>query len=181
MRLSTRGDGRRRRFLPAAVTALCSALAVAGTQFLLPDRATGTSVQQSQRIGLAAGPHGSTHFDILDATWTTAHIDQKGIHLNPKDTGLVLTYLAPVGRNPGERGDWVGIYEKGRIDKAHRKDWDWVCPNEHARCMDYGAAVIPAGDDGLLSAATYTVAYWAGGTSEGNGTPAATIDYVVPW
>ncbi|MER0241066.1 hypothetical protein AAHZ94_03320 [Streptomyces sp. HSW2009] len=59
--------------------------------------------------------------------------------------------------------DWIGIYEHGTLDKAHRKDWDYICPNEHNRCMSYGAAAVPAGDDGLRPAATYTVAYWKGG------------------
>ncbi|MCW5254319.1 MULTISPECIES: hypothetical protein [unclassified Streptomyces] len=175
----TRRERRRRGLLHTAATVLCSALAVTGTQLLLPQAAEGAGTA-SVRRGLAAGSHPSDGFDIIDATWTTAHIIEKGI-LHAKDTGLVVTYLAPAGRNPGQRGDWVGIYEQGQLDTQHRRDWDWVCPNEHARCMAYGAAAIPAGDDGLQSGRTYTVAYWADGANESSGAPAATIDYVVPW
>ncbi|MFD3729243.1 hypothetical protein [Streptomyces sp. NPDC058671] len=129
---------------------------------------------------LVAANASGTGYSIIDATWTTAHIHQKGV-LGGYDTGLVVTYLAPVGRNPSANSDWVGIYEQGRLDKAHRKDWDWVCPNEHERCTDYGSAVVPAGNDGILPGATYTVAYWADGASEGSDTPVATMEYVVPW
>ncbi|WP_197991476.1 hypothetical protein [Streptomyces pactum] len=165
--------------------ALCSAAVALGAQALAshpPGSGGGRSGDPEDRrtVPVAASADGGG-FALLDATWTTAHIDQKGIHLNPKDTGLVVTYLAPVGRNPGSHDDWVGIYERDRLDKAHRKDWDWVCPNEPERCMSYGAAVVPAGNDGLESGRTYTVAYWTDGASESSGTPAATIDYVVPW
>ncbi|MBT2376005.1 hypothetical protein AMK21_21875 [Streptomyces sp. CB00316] len=180
MRFTKRRDGGRRRILPVAAAALCSALLVTGTQSFLLHMTKSANTQKLQRTSLAASSGSTSEFSILDATWTTAHIREKGI-TNAKDTGLVVTYLAPVGRNPAKQGDWIGIYEHGRLEKAHRKDWDWVCPNEHDRCMAYGAAAIPAGDDGLEPGKTYTVAYWANDASESNGTPVATIDYVVPW
>ncbi|MFD3651607.1 hypothetical protein ACFWVT_08065 [Streptomyces cyaneofuscatus] len=180
MRFITRRDGERRRVLPIAAAALCSALLITGAQSFLPHTTKSANPQEFQRTGLAAHSGSTNEFSILDATWTTAHIREKGIE-HAKDTGLVVTYLAPVGRNPGEQSDWIGIYEHGLLDKAHRKDWDWACPNEHNRCMAYGAAAIPAGDDGLEPGKTYTVAYWANDASESDGTPVATIDYVVPW
>ncbi|MFT2014343.1 hypothetical protein ACMA1D_00630 [Streptomyces sp. 796.1] len=181
MRFTMRRAGKRRVVVPVALTALFSAFALAGPPLLLPHSASSASAEQPRPASLPADSHSKNSFDIIDATWTTAHIRQKGLNWNPKDTGLVVTYLAPVGRNPGTEGDWVGIYERGKLDKEHRKDWDYVCPNEHNRCMSYGAAAVPAGNDGLRSAATYTVAYWKGGTSESSGAPVATINYVVPW
>ncbi|MGW5678239.1 hypothetical protein ACWEV4_24705 [Streptomyces sp. NPDC003860] len=160
---------------------MCSAAVVLGAQqlFSLPVKSSGSP--DPGRIALAAAQSDATEFTIVDATWTTAHIHQKGIHFAPYDTGLVVTYMAPSGRNPSTHKDWVGIYEHGRLDRAHRVDWDWVCPNEPGRCTDYGSAVIPAGNDGLRSGATYTVAYWPDDASESSGSPAATIDFVVPW
>ncbi|MFD3729244.1 hypothetical protein [Streptomyces sp. NPDC058671] len=119
-------------------------------------------------------------FTLFEPTWTTAHIHQKGV-LGGHDTGLVVTYAGPLGRHPGGEGDWVGIYEKGQLSKDQRKDWDWVCPNEQERCMSFGSAIIPAGDDGLESGKTYTAAYWTGSASESGRSPAVTIDFVVPW
>ncbi|MER5766338.1 hypothetical protein [Streptomyces sp. NPDC001985] len=180
MLFRTRADGRRGRILPL-VAGLCSAAVVFGAQHLFSPSAEPSGTADPQRVALAAARADGTDFTIVDATWTTADIHQKGLHLTPYDTGLVVTYMAPSGRNPSAHKDWVGIYEKGRIDRAHRVDWDWVCPNEPNRCTDYGSAVIPAGDDGLRSGATYTIAYWPNDASEAGGPPAATIDFVVPW
>ncbi|MBB4986940.1 MULTISPECIES: hypothetical protein [Streptomyces] len=122
-------------------------------------------------------------FALDEPTWTTAHINEKGFHpfLTGKDTGLVVPYMAPSGWNPNRRGDWIGIYEKDQLDTAHRIDWDYVCPNEPTRCMSFGAAIIPAGNNGMVSGKVYTVAYWANGAKESNGRPMARVDYVVPW
>ncbi|MGC5342446.1 hypothetical protein ACPXCE_08005 [Streptomyces sp. DT24] len=181
MRFLTRRDDGRRGTLTVVAAAVCSAAIAVGAQVLLSHTAGSDSGPEVRSVMPAAISADGNGFAILDATWTTAHIDQKGINISPKDTGLVVTYLAPAGRKPSDHDDWVGIYERNLIDTSHRKDWDWVCPNEPQRCMSYGSAVVPAGDDGLESGRTYTVAYWANGASESSGSPVATIEYVVPW
>ncbi|MBD0710661.1 MULTISPECIES: hypothetical protein [unclassified Streptomyces] len=134
-------------------------------------------VRAIEPAGLGAG---AGDFHLLDAQWTTAHIHEKGV-VGAVDTGLVVTYLAPKGRNPYSTKDWIGIYPKGKLNKSDRIDWDWVCPNEESRCLAAGAAAVPAGDNGMRSGQTYTVAYWLDGMEESAGSPAATIEYVVPW
>ncbi len=177
-----RDAGRRRgRFVPAVLAVVCSVAVTLGAHTL------GSSVgEREYPVRLEnAGPAGQGaregEFMLYEPVWTTAHVYQKGLNDPPYDTGLVVSYITPLGRNPGKQGDWVGIYEKGQLDKAHRKDWDWVCPNEHARCKSFGSAIVPAGNDGLESGKTYTVAYWTDDASESSGRPAVTVDYVVPW
>ncbi|MBH5338298.1 hypothetical protein IHE55_27330 [Streptomyces pactum] len=190
-----RRRGGRAGLLPVLAAAVCSAAVALGAQTLVargsepqsPPR-TGTtrsddrpSPPRTERAAPAAMAVPEGTFALFEPVWTTAHIYQKGLNSPPYDTGLVVSYVGPAGWNPEKHGDWIGIYEQGRLEKAHRKDWDWVCPNEPERCMSFGSAIVPAGNDGLESGKTYTVAYWADGASEGSGHPAATIDYVVPW
>ncbi|MEV6123977.1 hypothetical protein AB0M23_26300 [Streptomyces sp. NPDC052077] len=163
-----------------ALAVVCSAGAVLGTQ-LLVSAAQGRETPRVEEAGPAGVGEWEGAFMLYEPVWTTAHIYQKGLNIPEADTGLVVSYVGPAARNPGKQGDWIGIYEHGRIDKAHRKDWDWVCPNEHARCMSFGSAIVPAGNDGLESGKKYTIAYWLDDASESSGTPAVTVDYVVPW
>ncbi|MFF2040463.1 hypothetical protein ACFVVX_08555 [Kitasatospora sp. NPDC058170] len=152
-----------------------------GAQYLTSAE-NGTPGPEGRRMTAAAGGTATVGFHLLDAAWTTADIIEKGIHpFNPADTGLVVMYLAPPGRNPKANNDWVGIYKQGQLNSSARIDWDYVCPNDEARCASFGAAVIPAGDNGMQSGQTYTVAYWEGGKTESNSAPLATLEYVVPW
>ncbi|MFF5287038.1 hypothetical protein [Streptomyces sp. NPDC013171] len=164
MGFSWRRENFRRRFILPATVLTCVAAAASVNAFASDE-----------------GPVAGDKYILTDAMWTTAHVYQKGALIGTSDTGLVVTYLTPAGRVPSSHGDWIGIYEKGQLDTGHRIDWDWVCPNEHERCLSHGSAVVPAGDDGMRPGATYTVAYWADDAKESSGTPVATIDYVVPW
>ncbi|MGC5342447.1 hypothetical protein PZB75_08440 [Streptomyces sp. AM 4-1-1] len=161
--------------------AVCSAAVALGAYGLVSRVGGQERPPEVERAGPAGMGTREGEFTLFEPTWTTAHIYQKGINVPEYDTGLVVSYIGPAGRNPGEHDDWVGIYEQGRLDTSHRKDWDWVCPNEHERCKSFGSAIVPAGNDGLESGKTYTVAYWLDRASESSGTPAVTIDYVVPW
>ncbi|MFF0430056.1 hypothetical protein ACFYUJ_37530 [Streptomyces sp. NPDC004520] len=131
---------------------------------------------------VASQPSYDSDFMLLEPTYTTAQIHQKGLNIPDDDTGVVVPYYGPLGWNPGaqKNKDWIGIYEKGQLDTGHRIDWDWVCRSAE-RCTSHGSAAIPAGDDGMLPGKMYTVAYWADGAKESDGPPVATIDYVVPW
>ncbi|MER5766339.1 hypothetical protein [Streptomyces sp. NPDC001985] len=176
-----RRTDRGRRWLPVVLAVVCSAAVALGAQGLV-SRVTQEPAPQRTEAALPAGMGTQEgEYTLFEPTWTTAHISQKGLNAVQHDTGLVVQYAGPLGRNPGQRSDWIGIYEQGRLEKAHRKDWDWVCPNEHSRCKWFGSAIIPAGDDGLVSGRTYTVAYWTDDASESSGKPAVTVDFVVPW
>ncbi|MCM2390517.1 hypothetical protein [Streptomyces albipurpureus] len=193
MQLLRRQTGKWSKTLPAVLTAIFLAALVLGIQVLIPQKQQGQGQEQGQggeqrykeaeaigpRGGAAAAVPGSEYF-LLAAVWTTAHIAEKGI-AQGKDTGLIVTYLAPAGRNPSTRKDWIGIYQRGNLTKSGRVDWDWVCPNQENRCKSFGAAAIPAGDDGMESGKTYTIAYWTDDATEATGTPAATLEYVVSW
>lgn len=179
--------GERSSGLPAVLTAICLAAVILGAQALIPQRQQGRIGEPRQPLtgamrpaaGAAPTVPGSEYL-LLDAVWTTAHIAEKGI-TRAKDTGLIVTYLTPAGRNPYTRKDWIGIYRQGGLTKSSRIDWDWVCPNQEHRCKSLGAAAIPAGDDGMESGKTYTIAYWTDDATETSGTPAATMSYVVSW
>ncbi|MFD3651606.1 hypothetical protein ACFWVT_08070 [Streptomyces cyaneofuscatus] len=175
-------EGRRRSgFVPVVMAVVCSAAVALGAQNMVSRVGERESPQEVKNVSPAGMGVREGEFVLYEPVWTTAHIIQKGLHLRDFDTGLVVSYVGPPDRNPGKQGDWVGIYERGQLDKAHRKDWDWVCPNEHDRCKSFGSAVIPAGNDGLESGKTYTVAYWTDRSDESSGKPAVTIEYHVPW
>ncbi|GGU80070.1 hypothetical protein GCM10010275_13460 [Streptomyces litmocidini] len=182
MGISRRQAERRRgSLLPLVVaTAAVTVLATLGI--------TGTSTKTGGQALVTASyvtsqPSYDSDFMLLEPTYTTAQIHQKGLNIPDDDTGVVVPYYGPLGWNPGaqKNKDWIGIYEKGQLDAAHRIDWDWVCPNEIGKCASFGAAVVPAGNDGLASGKTYTVAYWVGAANESKGRPAATVDFVIPW
>ncbi|MFT2014342.1 hypothetical protein ACMA1D_00625 [Streptomyces sp. 796.1] len=164
-----------------AMAVVCSAAAVAGAHDLtsrVGERSAPVKKEQASPAGMGDR---EGEFVLFEPVWTTAHIYQKGINNVAHDTGLVVSYVGPTGRNPHVEEDWIGIYEYGKLDKEHRKDWDYVCPNEKERCKAFGSAIVPAGNDGLESGKKYTVAYWLGSKGESGRAPAVTIDYVVPW
>jgi hypothetical protein len=184
MELFRRREGKRGRFLPAVLTAVAAAAILVGSGVLVPQPAQGqNNGKDGKKPAPAATSAAAADLDkdyyLLDAFWTTGHIST-GVGGYP---GLVVPYLAPAGRNPYTQKDWIGIYQKGREALDSPIYWDWVCPNDEAKCKSFGAAALGVGNSLMESGKTYTIAYWRD-ESNWPGTQAtrvATIDFVVPW